>query len=471
MKHICLLILLNISIQVCCPLHAQDRDFKLVTKWCEECSVGNAKSCLELEKMALNHDNRHLRIRAVSCIYKPEILVQIAVKDKEWMVREAAVKKIEDQNTLIFIARNDGDLSVRKEAILKLTDQTVLIDIAKNGYFNDRPVATTLITNQDVLEDLALNDEYFVVRKEAVHKLNNQKILGEIAKNDQEKQVREAATEKLENQELLIDIAFNDKDEYVRGDAVSRIENQKILQDIYYNKNESEIVHTAAIKGLKNNKLLKAIVLNETESENNQMEALKRIDNDSILSELYKKISDKQIFRLIILTSDPNLKKYYNNLKIKTESYKRSQNYAGSNVLVSIDYKVIVSDNERSIFIKTYRAARGGSVEYFIDNKKEYHADINLNEICDTLLYPFSQDDLKLLILNSGIYHLRIAALNRLQDLDFIYHIAQHDLDINTRLVSIGKLTDREKLNQIMTNEPDMKIQEAIKKRLFELNK
>ena len=64
------------------------------------------------------------------------------------------------------------------------------------------------------------------VRAEAVSKPTDQNVLIDIARNDNNRNVREVAVFKLTDQKVLADIAQNDKDKYVREAAANKMTNQ-----------------------------------------------------------------------------------------------------------------------------------------------------------------------------------------------------------------------------------------------------
>lgn len=69
---------------------------------------------------------------AFTDLFKPKY------KHSDWNVRKQAVQELTDENILTEIAYNDESGSVRHEAVKKITNQKVLIDILKligiNGF-------------------------------------------------------------------------------------------------------------------------------------------------------------------------------------------------------------------------------------------------------------------------------------------------------------------------------------------------
>ncbi len=224
-------------------------------------------------------------IYAVKSLEDQKLLADIAKNEGKEYLRTAAVKKLEDWEVLDYIAKNDEDNDVRLAAIEKvvikitkadnfiaavekLEDQKLLADIAKNckRVHVRRPAVEKLDPQkwQDLLAEIAKNDEDPLVCIAAVKKLNDQKVLAYVAKNDKKYFVRTAAVEKLNDQKLLTDIAKNDENEYVRQAAVKKLNDQKLLSDIARN-DENEDVRQAAVEKVKDRKLLAEIAKEEIE--------------------------------------------------------------------------------------------------------------------------------------------------------------------------------------------------------------
>ena len=63
---------------------------------------------------------------------KKVTFIDIAKSCKNKILRERAIKHIEDQSVLVYVAKNDNEIDVRIAAVKKLTDQSELYDFAKN---------------------------------------------------------------------------------------------------------------------------------------------------------------------------------------------------------------------------------------------------------------------------------------------------------------------------------------------------
>ncbi|MDM8522209.1 HEAT repeat domain-containing protein [Desulfococcaceae bacterium HSG8] len=105
-----------------------------------------------------------------------------------------------------------------------------------------------LLTDQNVLADIAENDSDPDVRQVAAEKLTDQKLLADIAQNDSDPDVRQVAAEKLTDQKVLADIAQNDSDPDVRKAAAEKVTDQNLLADIAENASDPDIRKAAAEK-------------------------------------------------------------------------------------------------------------------------------------------------------------------------------------------------------------------------------
>lgn len=135
-------------------------------------------------------------------------------KHKNRDKRAEAVRKLKDQELLADIAKNDEDVNVRKVAIRKLNDKIQLLSIAKNEkHWSVRKTAILTITESKNL-------------REAIEKIVDQELLVDIVKNDKGDTVRSESIKKLDPakyQDLLIGIAGNDKSLYIRNIALQKL--------------------------------------------------------------------------------------------------------------------------------------------------------------------------------------------------------------------------------------------------------
>ena len=143
---------------------------------------------------------------------------------------------ISNMDILADIAVNATDSKIVSKAIEKINDDSFLIGIVKNGKGPFRNEAAQKINDQSVLIEIAKNDEDFLVRATSAQKISDESVLIDIAKNDENSYVRRAAAQKISDESVLIDIAMNDEDAYVRRAAAQKISDESVLDDIALNE-------------------------------------------------------------------------------------------------------------------------------------------------------------------------------------------------------------------------------------------
>ena len=232
----------------------------------EELSLQNLLAAIKDAKK-YHYDWFQWRAEAIRYMTDKNILTYIAKNDKDNYVREEALKKLTDQSVLKDIAENDVDGRVCIEAAQKLTDQTiaqaVYAGIAKDdkkGWERER--ALNKLTDQNVLKDIAENDMdgriciiaaqkltdqtiaqavYACIAKDdkkgwacvGAGMLTDQNLLADIAKNSVNVEARRIAVKELTDQSVLVDIVENEKNHNVRKVAIENenLTDQRILTD------------------------------------------------------------------------------------------------------------------------------------------------------------------------------------------------------------------------------------------------
>jgi hypothetical protein len=166
----------------------------------------------------------------------------------------------------------------------------------KSSDFKTRMQAVKEITDQAILEEIALHDSHYKVRKMAVHKLKDQDILKEIARNDSRSAVRAAAVSRITDQPFLVGIARDDPEPKVALSAIKKIKDSSALYEI----------------------------VKKGKSINVQIQVLSKISDIEILSDIVKTTEDKRLKK----AADKRLSQFrpkYNMLKIEIKCPECSQ--------------------------------------------------------------------------------------------------------------------------------------------------
>lgn len=165
-----------------------------------------------------------------------EVLENLAKHDESSNVRQEATRKIKNQKTLKELAYGD-DWAVREIAMKNIGDEDEIISLAKNdnAEYVHRATAIDIITNQDVLIDIALNVKNINIRSRAVEKITDEEFLTKIALNDDEDFVRSAAIKNpnLTNQETLLTIAKK-PDEGYKTYAILKIKDTNLKEGLLF---------------------------------------------------------------------------------------------------------------------------------------------------------------------------------------------------------------------------------------------
>lgn len=170
-----------------------------------------------------------------------EKLGEIAKKAPNPLIRQAAIEKLTDISILIDLAQNDSRADTRLRAINMLGHrarsaaecQTLFERTAIHEPDNKlRLAAVCKLDNQNLLKQIAKNDNYEYIRLEAVKRLTDQSVLEYIAKNDLSFVVRDMAIERLTDQSALEHIARNETARSLRKKALEKIQDENLKREI-----------------------------------------------------------------------------------------------------------------------------------------------------------------------------------------------------------------------------------------------
>lgn len=202
----------------------------------------------------------------------PEFVVMNSVNEEKALL---AIDRIEDQETLKKAAYHGNWSAVRRKAFRKITDQKVLEEIAIRDefYYLSPPFnveAAKQITDPNILYRLATHDADVEVGTIAIDKISDQGMLEQLAQNAHHLDVRAVATKRITNTALLERIAINDKYWSVRSEALKKVTSQEVLEKAFYLEKEEGNPRSDIIKRLDNPEILAEVVLSEEEKQGNQ---------------------------------------------------------------------------------------------------------------------------------------------------------------------------------------------------------
>lgn len=206
--------------------------------------------------------SRERCMAAVERITDQEMLMKIAMYEDVCettyiCVSYAAMNLLEKSEDICKVVRGGNSITeLNYDAVCRITDPEVLGRVAclvtdpKTALY-----ALRQITDQKRIHDAAVVGKSFEVNAEAVEMLTDRELLMQLAKNDGESKAHELALNKINDPADLADIAKNAKTEVVRLRAVKKLSDEDSLADVarYSEYNDSRIL---AIRKLENRDIL-----------------------------------------------------------------------------------------------------------------------------------------------------------------------------------------------------------------------
>jgi hypothetical protein len=189
----------------------------------------------------------------VNSIDDQAVLADIALNAYSPYAKLAAIGKITNQDILIHICRTGGP-GVSDTAASKITNQSVLAEFLRNNdtkgiHHHD---IVEKLTDQNLIFDVAQNAKDSNACAAAIKKLTDPKAILYIVKNGEEYK-RRTAIDVLSDPEILADIAKSDKSDWVREAALYKLPDDDTLEDtlLFIVQNEkNSTVYNAAVRRL-----------------------------------------------------------------------------------------------------------------------------------------------------------------------------------------------------------------------------
>ena len=155
--------------------------------------------------------------------------------------RRKAVEELDDIELLKKVACEDSEVSIRKVALLRIVDEAFLLERICAEKSNSLVVAAVRnLRQQDTLAKVARNTALSVeARVAAVELLTDQEVLEPVAMQDSAKQVRMAAARKVSRHGCLQYLANKDRSSEVRDLAKSRLDGKNNAMTRAFTKNRT----------------------------------------------------------------------------------------------------------------------------------------------------------------------------------------------------------------------------------------
>lgn len=396
-------------------------------------------------------DNWEIRLKAVEKLDDQNILTEIAINDEKAPVREKALNKISDKETFnrLLVKEKEEYLQVKyalkddvtdervlaeivkrmriqhddkREAILdKIQNQEILADISKNARiaekheFNAFPgkrqtglLALNRITDEKILEDIALTAENTEIRNIAVLRLKDEEILYHIGLNDEDYKIRENAMEKISDEKLLCEIAKNNADEGIRRNAVEKVHDQETLKYVVEN-DDNEFVRENAVRNITNEELLIDIALNGNES-------IRRIAVGN------PNLTNQEVLKKIVLNDEVRVSSVAINKISDTTSF--SENELRNLYFKNPDKKKVYTSHKD---IRLFAVKRITDEDLLFDIANNYNEKIPIR--IAAVENPNFKDESRLIELTKWGYEVVCAVIQKLTDKDTLVKLSQDDYE------------------------------------------
>jgi len=182
----------------------------------------------------------------------------------KFLSRKMALLKLKDQKLIHKVLRKVKEEVEADDLVDLITDGELITDLAAKAYHESvRFDALKKIQDQTFLEEIALKDKSYDVRLSAVERIENQDFLAKTVKSKDYLAIRKAALNRLQDQRHIIDLYRTETDPYLLETALSKVEDQQFLEEIARSDQQSDR-RRLAVERLKNQSVLADIAANDT---------------------------------------------------------------------------------------------------------------------------------------------------------------------------------------------------------------
>jgi ankyrin repeat protein len=380
----------------------------------------------------LDSPDRRERVKAVELVTDQTVLAKLAlaVEEKDFFVRRAAILKLTDQTLLTKLALEDENPHIRAIAVLKLTDQTLLAKLAVKEHYEVRSAAVEVLTDQVLLARIAVDDKDLMVRKAAIKKLTDQTLLTKLALEDKDPRVRAIAVQELTDQALLVKLAMTDEQPLVRATAAENLTDQTLLAKLA-TEDKDEKVRAAAAGRLTDQALLAKLAVGGENSDIRRV-AVENLTDQALLVELSKDRDFNIRYGVVKNLADPNVL-----AKLAVED-------KDERIRRAAEVKLIEDPQGQAVLDKTRTASkeRNDSLSMCTDQPKLIAA------------------------LEDSWWRIRQTAARRITDQAVLVKLITEDKDEDIRLAAVENLTDQAVLAKLMAEDKNPHIRSTALEKL-----
>lgn len=380
----------------------------------------------------------------------PNEIIEIALNNPDWQIRQMAVSYIDDENILKDIVCNDLSTQVAVTAMEHINDTDFLLDVCFNNPFSHIRLATlnrlcdeSLLSSQELspfLSKVALNDPDDFICQTAVKNpnLTDENVLVKIIKSNRDAAVKREAILKITDEKLLADVALNGPDRFIRNSAIQNpnLTDFNVLCEVMKNDNNEFNRYWACVK-INDNQSLLRIIFNQ--SYYGCLDTLVEnfnLKGDDYFREIYENdddnyrrrvavrfIKDKEYLESIVLNDLDD--------EVRLEAVK-NRNFTNDELLK----KMIFAENNTDIIFEAISKVNDENslMEYVKNNLKPSITTLKaISRISDS-------DFLKEIILHGGDREISLEVINKLENRDSLIEAAAFSKDREIKLASLSRI-------------------------------
>ena len=361
---------------------------------CENPYLDNQESLTKAVFTIENEDIKRLLIRKIT---DEDMLADFALNSENKFLRLEAIQNpnLTDLDTISEIIIRDDDEFNRAMAIYKIPDDESLLEIILRKPLHHRLPQIAQNTN--------LSDDYFL----------------EILNDGTDEYACQVAAAFISDAEMLENIVLSKSSDRIRADAIrnSHFTNQKILDELIVTKTSPEIFFEAISK-IENQDVLEDYILNHLQHDEITAKAISRVDDTDFLRDL---------------STHPDS-------GIRLEAVKRISKFGDADGILR---DIALTEDNEEICLKAVSAMkiRNDLIEVAKSRHEKNIRISALRHVADKrLIYNYFKSD----IAHSGEYTPAEFALNEM---------ALEDNDDDVKIISTGKVMDKELLDYIAADE------------------
>lgn len=245
-----------------------------------------------------DQESIELREEALSKIFKEEYLTEIALKSDVKKFRNTAASKVELEENLKNLAKK-GPGGVRWRAAQKLKDQDLLLNMALNDQYEAIKVtALPRITDQKKLKEFFLKSKDEKLKDEALNRIEDPAFLKKVALDKgQEDSLKYSALEKIDDEKTLFNIAQDPSAApLLKEKSILKIKNQEMLKKLFQAHEMEWKLREILVQKIENKNFLKEAAKMKKELDPDvRMWAVKKLTDKKFLNKMLEEEAETAV--------------------------------------------------------------------------------------------------------------------------------------------------------------------------------